>query len=54
MSGEKSGGRQPTTVNVADLDISQLADVKRQLDQASPIHFRDHPSGRVTDTIDRG
>jgi len=35
MSGEASGGRQPTTVNVTDLDIAQLADVKRQLDQAS-------------------
>jgi len=33
MSGEASSGRQPTTVNVADLDIAQLADVKRQLDQ---------------------
>jgi len=33
--GDVSGGRQATTttVNVADLDISQLADVKRQLDQ---------------------
>lgn len=37
MSGEASGGRQPTTVNVADLDIAQLVDVKRQLDQASVI-----------------
>jgi hypothetical protein len=46
MSAEASGGRQPppptttTTVNVADLDIAQLADVKRQLDQASPIRLR--------------
>ena len=39
MSGEASGGRQPTTVNVADLDIAQLADVKRQLDQASVIQM---------------
>lgn len=45
MSGEASGGRQPTTVNVADLDIAQLVDVKRQLDQASVmtmIIYGDH------------
>lgn len=39
MSGEASSGRPPTTVNVADLDLAQLADVKRQLDQASAIRI---------------